>query len=132
MTHAEADQAQKRSQNGFSNAPEIALVYVGLDDMDQATISLEKPMRSALARGSSCGQPSTRCCPTRDSRISGVASDLVDELPGIRSRRPIHEPSGRASLFKKSPNRRNSQKTRPERLVGFKGIRNFHDQLNRV
>jgi TolB-like protein/DNA-binding winged helix-turn-helix (wHTH) protein/tetratricopeptide (TPR) repeat protein len=33
---------KNRSQNGFSNAPEIALVYVGLDQKDQATSWLEK------------------------------------------------------------------------------------------
>jgi TolB-like protein/DNA-binding winged helix-turn-helix (wHTH) protein/Flp pilus assembly protein TadD len=33
---------KNRSQNGFSNAPEIALVYVGLDEKDQAMIWLEK------------------------------------------------------------------------------------------
>lgn len=37
-----ADDLKTRSQNGFSNAPEIALVYVGLDDKDQAMIWLEK------------------------------------------------------------------------------------------
>ena len=33
---------KNRSQNGFSNAPEIALVYVGLDQKDQAMAWLEK------------------------------------------------------------------------------------------
>jgi tetratricopeptide (TPR) repeat protein len=33
---------KKRSQNSFSNAPEIALVFVGLEDKDQAMIWLEK------------------------------------------------------------------------------------------
>jgi Flp pilus assembly protein TadD len=33
---------KNRSQNGFSNAPEIALVYVGLDEKDQAMAWLEK------------------------------------------------------------------------------------------
>ena len=33
---------KNRSQNGFSNAPEVALVYVGLDDKDQAMAWLEK------------------------------------------------------------------------------------------
>src|SRR6185503_7542640 len=37
-----ANDLKRRSQNGFSNAPEIALVYVGLDDKDQAMIWLEK------------------------------------------------------------------------------------------
>jgi hypothetical protein len=34
--------AEPKSQNGFSNAPEIALVYVGLDQKDQAMGWLEK------------------------------------------------------------------------------------------
>src|SRR5580704_12505796 len=33
---------KNRSQNGFSNAPEIALIYVGLDQKDQAMAWLEK------------------------------------------------------------------------------------------
>jgi hypothetical protein len=33
---------KNRSQNGFSNAAEIALVYVGLDQKDQAMAWLEK------------------------------------------------------------------------------------------
>jgi TolB-like protein/Flp pilus assembly protein TadD len=33
---------KNQSQNGFSNAPEIALVYVGLDQKDQAMAWLEK------------------------------------------------------------------------------------------
>lgn len=33
---------QKRSNHGFSNAPEIALVYVGLNENDQAMASLER------------------------------------------------------------------------------------------
>jgi TolB-like protein/Tfp pilus assembly protein PilF len=33
---------KNRSQNGFSNAPEIALVYVGLDEKNQAMAWLEK------------------------------------------------------------------------------------------
>jgi TolB-like protein/DNA-binding winged helix-turn-helix (wHTH) protein/Flp pilus assembly protein TadD len=33
---------KNQSQHGFSNAPEIALVYVGLDDKDQAMTWLEK------------------------------------------------------------------------------------------
>jgi len=33
---------KNRSGNGFSNAAEIALIYVGLDDVDQAMIWLEK------------------------------------------------------------------------------------------
>jgi tetratricopeptide (TPR) repeat protein len=36
------DDLKNRSQNGFSNAPEIALVYVGLDQKDQAMAWLEK------------------------------------------------------------------------------------------
>jgi TolB-like protein/DNA-binding winged helix-turn-helix (wHTH) protein/Tfp pilus assembly protein PilF len=36
------DDLKNRSQNGFSNAPEIALVYVGLNDKDQAMAWLEK------------------------------------------------------------------------------------------
>jgi Flp pilus assembly protein TadD len=36
------DDLKKRSQNGFSNAPEIALAYVGLNDKDQAMVWLEK------------------------------------------------------------------------------------------
>ena len=31
-----------RAQNGFSNAPEIALIYVGLDDKNEALDWLEK------------------------------------------------------------------------------------------
>jgi hypothetical protein len=33
---------KNQSQYGFSNAPEIALVYVGLDDKDQAMAWLNK------------------------------------------------------------------------------------------
>jgi TolB-like protein/DNA-binding winged helix-turn-helix (wHTH) protein/Flp pilus assembly protein TadD len=36
------DDLRNRPQNGFSNAPEIALVYVGLDQKDQAMSWLEK------------------------------------------------------------------------------------------
>jgi Flp pilus assembly protein TadD len=36
------DDLKNRPQNGFSNAPEIALVYVGLDQKDQAMSWLEK------------------------------------------------------------------------------------------
>jgi tetratricopeptide (TPR) repeat protein len=36
------DDLKNRSQNGFSNAPEIALIYVGLNDKDQAMVWLEK------------------------------------------------------------------------------------------
>src|SRR3984957_5868118 len=36
------DGLKNRPQNGFANAPEIALVYVGLDDKDQAMSGLEK------------------------------------------------------------------------------------------
>jgi TolB-like protein/DNA-binding winged helix-turn-helix (wHTH) protein/Flp pilus assembly protein TadD len=36
------DDLRNRPQNGFSNAPEIALVYVGLDQKDQALSWLEK------------------------------------------------------------------------------------------
>ena len=47
---------KNRSQNGFSNAPEIALVYVGLDEKIRQWPGWKKPMRSALTRGSSCGR----------------------------------------------------------------------------
>ncbi len=36
------DDLKKRSNHGFSNAPEIALVYVGLNENDQAMASLER------------------------------------------------------------------------------------------
>jgi len=36
------DDLKKASRESFSNAPEIALVYVGLDDKDQAMVWLEK------------------------------------------------------------------------------------------
>ena len=36
---------KNRSVNGFSNAAEIALIYVGLDDIDQSMIWLEKSYR---------------------------------------------------------------------------------------
>jgi tetratricopeptide (TPR) repeat protein len=36
------DELKKRSTHGFSNDPEIALVYVGLNDKDQAMLWLEK------------------------------------------------------------------------------------------
>jgi TolB-like protein/DNA-binding winged helix-turn-helix (wHTH) protein/Tfp pilus assembly protein PilF len=36
------DELKNQPQNGFSNAPEIALVYVGLNDKDQALVWLEK------------------------------------------------------------------------------------------
>lgn len=36
------DDLKKRSANGFSNDPEIALVYVGLNDKDQAMLWLER------------------------------------------------------------------------------------------
>ena len=36
------DELKKRATNGFSNDPEIALVYVGLNDKDQAMVWLEK------------------------------------------------------------------------------------------
>jgi len=36
------DDLKNRSGSGFSNAAEIALIYVGLDDIDQAMIWLEE------------------------------------------------------------------------------------------
>ena len=36
------DDLKNRSPQAFSNAPEIAMVYVGLDQKDQAMASLEK------------------------------------------------------------------------------------------
>ena len=39
------DDLKSRSVNGFSNAAEIALIYVGLDDIDQSMTWLEKSYR---------------------------------------------------------------------------------------
>jgi hypothetical protein len=36
------DNLKNRSPQAFSNAPEIAMIYVGLDDKDQAMVWLEK------------------------------------------------------------------------------------------
>jgi predicted Zn-dependent protease len=36
------DDLKNRKQNGFSNAPEIALVYVGMNQKDQAMLWLER------------------------------------------------------------------------------------------
>jgi hypothetical protein len=40
---------KNRSRNGFSNAPEIALVYVGLDQKDQAISWLEKAIEERFS-----------------------------------------------------------------------------------
>jgi TolB-like protein/Flp pilus assembly protein TadD len=40
---------KNRPQNGFSNAPEIALVYVGLDQKDQAMSWLEKAFEESFS-----------------------------------------------------------------------------------
>ena len=69
---------KNRSRNGFSNAPEIALVYVG-PRMTRPWPGLKKRLRSVLAHGSSCGQPSTLCAPTPGSRTCFIALASSDE-----------------------------------------------------
>jgi tetratricopeptide (TPR) repeat protein len=58
---------KNRSPQAFSNAPEIAMVYVGLGEKDQAMAWLEKRIRSALARGFSCYPALTPCAPIHGS-----------------------------------------------------------------
>jgi drug/metabolite transporter (DMT)-like permease len=49
------------------------MVYVGLDEKDQAMAWLEKAYAERFNPGSSCGRPSTLCAPTRGSRTCCTA-----------------------------------------------------------
>jgi tetratricopeptide (TPR) repeat protein len=64
---------KNRSHGAFSNAAEVALIYVGLDQRIKPWPGWRKPMPSALARWSSCVPASTHCAPTRGLRICCVA-----------------------------------------------------------
>jgi hypothetical protein len=57
------------SPGAFSNAAEVALIYVGLDQKDQAMAWLEKAYAERFSPWSSCVPASTHCAPTRGSRI---------------------------------------------------------------
>jgi len=60
-------------QNPSADA-NIALIYVGLDDRDQAIIWLNRAYEARFTRPSCCGRLSILCGPTPNSKISGAES----------------------------------------------------------
>jgi TolB-like protein/DNA-binding winged helix-turn-helix (wHTH) protein/Flp pilus assembly protein TadD len=73
---------ENRSSSGFSNAAEIALVYVGLDDLDKAMIWLEKSYTERF-------NPSILMRPCFDPLRSDPRFQKLLGRIGLNTRRPV-------------------------------------------
>jgi tetratricopeptide (TPR) repeat protein len=82
-----------RSAHLFSNAPEIALIYVGLGEKDQAMIWLERAYAERFNPGSSRGRHSILCALTRGFKTFCAAS-VCRQTERCRSASPQWTPSG--------------------------------------